>query len=111
MSLHSIRDRAVENYTDLHPGRAIDPASIAVFLELIMQLIAAFQDCRKEPEEAVSMVNSPSRWQKRVMNRRVRREVGRRGWRDHGRDIVVSLLKTGRETSVREMKAAYEDVE
>ncbi len=111
MSLHLIRDRAVDNFAARNPRSAIDPASIASFLELIQQLIAALQDCRKDPEEAVNMVKRPTRWQKRIVIRKVRRELGRRQYRAHGRNVVLSLLEAGKETTAEEMRAAYDDVD
>lgn len=111
MGIYSIRDRAVSNFAARNPGRAVDPASFAVLLELIMQLIAAFQDCKKEPEDAVAMVSKPTWLQRRVLTLKVKRELGRRGWRNHGRDTVAALLQTGREIHVEEMRDAFDDME
>lgn len=109
MSLKSIQDKAVDNFSNKHRGEAFDPAVIFSFGELIADFIARLQECRTVGE-ARELVRSPSRWQKRVLAVRVRKELGGREFRKNGRDVISSLLKTGESVSVEEIQEAYDEV-
>ena len=109
MSLKSIQDKAVDNFSNKHRGEAFDPAVIFSFGELIADFIARLQECRTA-SEAGAMVKSPSRWQKRVLAVRVRKELGGREFRKNGKDVIASLLETGKSTSVAEIQEAYDEV-
>jgi len=111
LGIHTIKDRAVEAFTHRNPSAAFDPATIGIFIELIMGFIAALQDCKKTPEEAALLARNPTWLQKRFVSLKVRRDLGRRGYRSHGKDMVASLVDAGKGTNALEVAAAYDDAD
>ena len=111
MAISTMVDRAKGSLADNNPNAAFDPASIGMIFEIIKGLIEAFQNCRKDEAEAVAMSKNPSRLQRRMVKNRVRREIGRRAYREQGPDMVQAVLDSGADTNVAEMKAAYDEVD
>ena len=113
MSLKTIQDRALNNFADQNPNQAFDPTMIIVIYELIMEFLEMFTGswwCGQSPEDAADIVQHPTRMQRRLINIKVRRALGRRAYKQHGKDVLVSLLKTGKTGTVAEMKEAYENL-
>ena len=91
-------------------GYEFYPAIILVIIEVITQIIEAWQNCRKEPEQAAAMVQNPTWLQDRVLRIRLRRELGWREYRENGEELTVALLEVGNETTAEALAEAFEEV-
>lgn len=111
MSLDSIKDKAVREFSSKNRNAAFDPAIIMVIADIIVQLVSAFQSCKKDNVEAVNIARNPTWLQRRMLRRKVRRELGARGWREHGHDIVESLLEAGKDVTPDEMQEAMDELD
>lgn len=112
MSLQVLQDRAVEKMGEKNPNSAFDPTIILVIAEMVADLIATLQDrCRQSAHSATRIVRSPSWLQRRYLRRSIYFRLGRRGYRQYGRDVYYSLLETGQTVTASEMEGAYEESE
>jgi len=109
MSIESIHEKAVSNLGK-QSTKAFDPAMFSVILELILQLLAAFQDCRKSGQQAYEMAKNPTWLQRRLLMRKVRRELGRREWKASGKEVVNALLETGKQVTPQELQEAMDEL-
>ena len=111
MSLHSLQQRAVDNLTDRNPNTLLDPSLFVLVAEMVAEILALLQDrCGQSPENATRLVRQPTRMQRRYVYRKLRREMGWRDFRTHGRDVYYSLVNTGKSVNVEEMREAYEEL-
>lgn len=110
--LEQLTDRAADHFGDLKGNEQFDPTVIMVLAELIMQAVEAFRTyCNPDdPAGAAMAAQSPTRMQKWWMRRQVRRKLGWREYRQHGRDVMEALMRTGRELSAEDMEEAYDDL-
>lgn len=111
MGIGSMKDRAVNNFTAKNPTAAFDPASAILIVDLIMQFIQMFQDCKKDADEAVEHAKDPTFLMKRIVHLRTRRELGRKAYKEHGRDMAEAIIEAGGDVTLEEMVAAYDEIE
>lgn len=89
---------------------AFDPASIGIFLELIMDLISQIKACKGDAAQGLKMVNNPSFLQRASVRIKVRRNLDRAD-RKHGANFTEALVATGKDLTIEEMNGLYEEVE
>ena len=88
-------------------GEAFDPAAIGTFAQMIMDLIAAFKDCKK-PSEVQAVAKNPGLFQRIRLRQIVRDNLGAAGFRAHGSDAIVSLQNVGAKLTVDEVQELYD---
>jgi len=112
-ALNNVAHHALKNFAEMpdNKNKAIDPAFITLLMQIIMQLVASFQNCKKPPTppEALAMAKNPTFLQKLVVRRSVINTLGRRGFREHGESVVSALLKTGKEVTETEVAELLDD--
>ncbi len=86
-----------------------DPTIILLIMELIAGFLPTIMElCNKEPEDVISMAAKPTGLQQRILRMRVRRNMGRRAFRDGGDEIVNSLLVTTSDAKPEEILEIYD---
>lgn len=87
-----------------------NPAIILLIIEGINMILPLLQEyCNKEPEEAVAIAKNPSWLEYRVARFQVRRALGRRAYRECGKEVLTAMLETGGELTTDEMSDLYEE--
>lgn len=88
-----------------------DPTIILLIMELIAEFLPVIMElCNKEPEDVVSMAAEPTFLQRRILRMRVRRNMGRKAFRDGGDEIVNSLLVTTSNAKPEEISEIYDSL-
>ena len=106
---------AVEHYEDddAPPGaaKAIDPATIGIFLELIPVLIEAVKKCM-EAKAAKKAAGNPTLLQMTVLNMSARRAMGGPAFRQHGRNSVKAIVRSvaSPKVEVADIEEMYQEV-
>lgn len=110
--LDKVTKRATDNFADQNPNQAFDPSIIVPIAELVMQMVMMIQEscAENDPDGGLEIAQRPTRFQRWILRRRVRRELGWRGYRKHGSEIQKALLRTGRQTNIEEMRELYDEV-
>jgi len=112
--INDLANKATSRFLELtqsEPDAIFDPAIIMVFAEIIMQLIEALQDCRQDVSDATKIVQKPTRLQKWVVRSKVKRELGRREYRNNsGAEIVQAILDAGTTLSETDVEELYQEV-
>lgn len=88
---------------------AFDPTTILVIIDIIKEVFAMCDNFRN-PTELKSAADNPSWLTRWFLRRRVINNVGRRGWREYGREMVDAMLKTGSDASLAEFQALYQEM-
>lgn len=108
--LDKVVDTAVENYHKQDGiEKALDPATISIFLDLILQIMSMFKDCKKDPGEAAGMMKNPTILQRLVARRTVRKNLDYAD-RQYGPAITEALLDTGKTISKADVVELYKEV-
>jgi len=89
------------------PQTAIDPTQIMAWIEVIKEVIAMIQQCRKA-REVPAIASQPSVLEKRLVTNRVRHVLGLREFRRTGRETVEAVMKTGASMSEKEIQELYD---
>jgi hypothetical protein len=89
---------------------AFDPSMILVIIELAGTIFELFQDCGKTEEEALSAIREPSRWEGLMLRIHVRRSLGRKDYRRHGRQMVEALKKQGSDMDAIDVQRIYAEI-
>jgi len=85
----------------------LNDETIDKIAEIVKQVVKAFQECKKTPEQATVSVNNPNRNDKAVLRRAIRKELGLFGnWRD-GDEYYDAVLKAGYTANVNDVQEAY----
>lgn len=108
--MNKITEIAQSKFTQSQAERSFDPATIAVIAVLINQLIQMWQNCRKTPDEVVTMTKSPTLLQKFRLRRMARQELGTDGYNSYGDDVVHAVLDTGKELKAEDIERAYNEI-
>lgn len=87
----------------------LDPTTIFVFVDLISQFIAAFQNC-KSPKEAHSDMKSPGLFQRLATRRMVRDTMSAKDFRAKGDEIIQGIYDLGQEVTLSEVEELYKEV-
>lgn len=86
----------------------IDPATIMLVITLVTEIVKAIQKCKAKPTDGLVLVNFPSEREKRVLKRKIRQKLGwRRYWKE-GDAYYDATLKTGQNTTLEDLKNAYD---
>ena len=89
---------------------AFDPSMILVIIELAGSIFELFQDCGKDEEAALSAIHEPSRWERLMLRFHVRRSLGRREYRLHGRKMIEALKKQGLDMDANDVQKIYTEI-
>lgn len=85
----------------------LDKETIDQIGNIVLQIVALFQSCKKTPEEATQVAHNPSVVEKRQLKKVVRKELGFfKNLRD-GQEYYDAVLKAAYTASVEEVKEAY----
>ncbi len=92
------------------PDNAVlDPTTIFVFVDLISQFIAAFQNC-KSPKEAHEDMKNPRLFQRLATRRMVRDSMSAKDFRTKGDEIIQGIYEVGQEVTLNEVEELYKEV-
>lgn len=107
----SVLNKVAEKASVKYGGEnaVLDPATVSVFVDLIFQFIAAFQECRAA-REAHQDIKSPGLLQRIRARQIVRENMSRKDFRQHGDSVLEALFETGRELTVEEVEELYKEV-
>lgn len=114
MSLQVLQDRAVDTLTEQadEDGYAIDPALILLLVEIVPVVINMIKKCTDDDLDlATEIAGEPTWFQRAYLKRRLRRELGRRAYREYGDMVYQCLLGCGEEVTEEELSAAFEDLD
>lgn len=110
MRYANIVNKAKVNLAKNNPNAAFDPAIVMIIAEIVIELIEAFQTyCGQDPDGALDISRNPGWLQKRVLRKTAFNHLGFRGYVKHGRDVVQSMLDTGKELTLTDMQEAYNE--
>lgn len=90
-------------------AQALDPTQILAYLEILKEVIAMIQDCRKA-REVPAMSSNPGFLEKRLLTNKVRGVLGLREFRRSGKETVEAILKTGAESTEKEIQELYDSI-
>lgn len=88
---------------------ALDPGTVSVFVDLIFQFIAAFQEC-KSAREAHKDIQNPGLFQRIKARMILRDNMNRRDFRLNADKFMDALYDTGKEMSVVDVEELYKEV-
>lgn len=90
---------------------ALDPAWIGTAIDLIIELVKAFQKCKKTPEEAKEIIGNPTRLQ-RVRLSRITEKHLKDGFlvRRFGKKVEDAVQKTAKDLTADDIQQMYEEV-
>lgn len=87
----------------------VDPATIALFAQLILDLVAKIRECRKSNAEVGQTIRNPGLFQKMSLKRHLRDSMGTSDFRKHGDNMMASILDTGKGLSDGEIDSLITD--
>jgi hypothetical protein len=87
----------------------LDPAVLLLIVEIAVQIINLYQDCGKDDAEAAGMANKPSVFQRALLRRIVRNNLGNAEYRRYGDDLVNAFISQGRNIDPESMGAMFEE--
>jgi hypothetical protein len=69
-----LQDKAEQIHNDITGGTvALDPATINLIIQLLIEVVKAYQDCNRSPEQALTSMQAPNffdRWRFRRLARK-----------------------------------------
>jgi hypothetical protein len=86
----------------------LNEESIKQIMAIVMQVVNALKECKKTPEQATVDVNNPTRLQKVVVKKAVRKELGFWKNRKDGGEYYDAVLKAGYTANVNDVQEAYQ---
>ena len=94
MSNEAFAKQVVTKYATVigKENAAFDPAIILVVSQIIEQVIAMLQDCKKTPSQTLQAAKAPSVWERLVVRQQCIDVMGRREFRDNGGPELVSSI-------------------
>lgn len=90
---------------------ALDPATIAGFASLVLEIFSMFKSCKASPAQAVKASKSPNLPQRVALRRTVRSELGRKDFRAEGDKVIEALLNSGNNLTEKDVEALYNEVD
>lgn len=104
-------DLTINNYTTEKgiEAAAVDPATVFLIMDIIMQVIDMIKNCRQNPADGAAMMNRPTLLQKLVLRRNVKKSLDRED-RHYGEDFTKAIIKTGSTLNAREVEELYNEV-
>ena len=103
--------KVAAEYGDISGNKkaALDPAFWGMLLELIPVIIEAIQKCMT-PKDVPEAAKNPTRFQKLVVRLNVRRELGRKDFRQNGDEVVEALFAAAAKSTRDEVQELYDAV-
>lgn len=87
---------------------SFDPTIILMIVAAVVELIKMWQECRKDPEEALDSAQRPGILTRWIVRRVLRRNLGKK-YDEFGDDVKEALLEVARDTNIDEMKQMYDE--
>lgn len=87
----------------------IDPITIMIIMSILVQVIKLFMKCHSE-SGAVAQMADPGFFHKLLMRRIIKKEIKKTKFKNRGEEVEEAILKSGRVTTVEEMKDFYNEV-
>ena len=118
-TLNKLAAKAAQEYAGVsgNAQAAIDPATIVTFITLIMDIIKQIKECRDKKAaaaaanaNAVQTVKSPGVFQRMRLRKHVKDSMSKKDFRDHGEQVIQSLLQTGSKSSKEEIEGLLKEV-
>jgi hypothetical protein len=111
--LNSVAAKVASKYAGLsgNAEAALDPATIGMYAQLILQVIEMFKACKSTPKAAADTAKSPGLFARMRLRSVVKDNMSRDEWRSHGPHVVQALLDSGLETTPDEIASLYSDSE
>lgn len=110
MTAELFSKKVIEKYSVLtgKENAALDPAIILVVMQIVQEVIALLQNCRKTPADAIKSAKNPSLWERLVVRNTAIDTLGRREFRDNGgSELVSSILSAGASLEVKEAEQLF----
>lgn len=101
--------RRVKGYAEDH-GMP-DILTILMIISIILTVIRILQACSKTPNDCHSMINARDPLAMLTMKQVIQQKVGRKLYREHGDEILESVLAVGSQLSTDEFTALYNEAE
>jgi hypothetical protein len=110
--LQEVASATAINYGELTGNKqaALDPATISAFKAIISEIISRLMECRASSGEAVKVAKSPGVFQ-RVALRRITRDNLGEDFREHGKEVMEAVLKTGSSLKEDDYAKLYKEVD
>jgi hypothetical protein len=90
---------------------AFDPSMILVIIQIIQQVLAAIQACKKPPSAVTKMAESPAPFQRFKLRRIVRDQIDDPDfYAAHGDDITDAVLHVGSTVTADEASHLFAEV-
>lgn len=90
---------------------AIDPITIMAIINLIVEIMKMFKDCKKTPTEAKVTMSSPNWIQKWRLRGMIRQELKKHGSKEDPNAVLNSILNQGNSLSVQEVAILYAEAD
>jgi hypothetical protein len=106
-----IQEKAAALQGAMHTkGYAIDPATLLLIVQLVMQVFKMLQECKKTPEEAVKVLHRPTLGQLLRLRRLVHNTLRERGVLYAAReDLLHAMEEMGKTMQAHEVQSCYAD--
>lgn len=89
---------------------ALDPTTILQWISVIRELIPLIAECRDAFALKENAQKGVTVSQRAILNWHTRRVLGAREFRRHGRETVLALINSVKESSVEDIQALYDEV-
>lgn len=88
---------------------ALDPASIMLYIRILVEVIRLVRKCRKS-NEVINSAQQPTMFEIMVVKRVVRKNMSFRDYFKRGREVVRSVFRTGATANIQEIEQLYKEV-
>lgn len=91
---------------------ALDPAMIAVIMQIVTQLIDMFKNCKKKPADVPPAIKNPSVWERIVVRQQAIATMGRREFRQNGgSELVDSVFAAGKDLTTPDVQKMFDEAD
>lgn len=111
MNLNTLAHRVASKTVTNPDEYGINPAFIMLLMELFKVLLPMLEDCNKTPKQAVAITKDPTRIELWLVKILTRKKLGRRTYREVGKEVVAATFKVGRELTPEEVADLYDEAQ
>lgn len=90
-------------------GCSIDPITVLIIINIVIEVVKLINECQEEDTNEVKKLNKPSKLEKRILKRIVRKELGFFRYWFYGNSYLNALEKTGQKITKQELQELYKE--
>jgi hypothetical protein len=109
--LNQFSNDIASDFSKNNGNSQFDPAMVTAIIDIVVNLIERFKDCGKTADQALNTSHNPGLWERVILRNSVLRYLGRKQFREHGQNLIDSILKSGGKLNKDQMLELYSDVD